>query len=211
MDGETFLKDLKIEEYFSIGFELAKNYYWVILGNTLLTLLVSVIISFTIIGVLFIPALIAGLIKFLLSTVRGEKVGIMDSWKFGFQNGMWWKSLLLVFIVTIGVITGFILLVIPGIYLATAWILGMYLLVDRGMLPTDALGKSRELVHELGFWKVFGVYALTNIAIQIMSIIPVVNFFVILVLPFMSTIYLAIYENTIKDHSSHPTEDGVRQ
>ena len=193
------MKDLKIEEYFSLGFELAKNYYWVILGNTLLTLLVSVIISFTIIGVLFIPALIAGLIKFLLSTVRGEKVGIMDSWKFGFQNGMWWKSLLLVLIMSIGIVVGLMLLIIPGLYLATVWILAMFLLVDRNMLPTDALGSSRELVHELGFWKVFGVYMLTNIVIQILSVIPILNIVAIFTIPFMYTIYLAVYENTIKD------------
>ena len=86
-----------------------------------------------------------------------------------------------------------------GLYLATVWFLAMFLLVDRNMLPTDALGSSRELVHELGFWKVFGVYMLTTFVIQILSVIPVLNILAIFTIPFMYTIYLAVYENTIKD------------
>jgi hypothetical protein len=193
------MKDLKIEEYFAIGFDSGKNNYWEILGNFLLTLLVIVVISFTIIGILFIPAFLAGFTKYLLNTVRGVKASISDCWKFGFENGMWWKSLLLVLIMSIGIVVGLMLLIIPGLYLATVWILAMFLLVDRNMLPTDALGSSRELVHELGFWKVFGVYMLTNIVIQILSVIPILNIVAIFTIPFMYTIYLAVYENTIKD------------
>ena len=193
------MKDLKMEEYFAIGFDSGKNNYWPILGNFLLTLIVIVIISFTIIGILFIPAFLAGYTKYLLNTVRGVKTSISECWKFGFKNGMWWKSLLLVFIMSIGVVVGLMLLIVPGLYLATVWLLAMFLLVDRSILPTDALGSSRELVHELGFWKVFGVYMLTNIVIQILTVIPVLNILAIFTIPFIYTIYLAVYENTIKD------------
>ena len=86
---------------------------------------------------------------------RGEEVDVGDSISWGFKDGMWLKSLIFLVVATIGILIGFLLLIIPGLYLSAAWFLGIYLLVDKGLSPMDALGKSRELVHEVGFWKVF--------------------------------------------------------
>ena len=166
------MKDLKIEEYFANGIELAKKNYWQIFLRTLVTSFLSVAAAVTIVGIFLLPAIMGGFYKFLLKTARGESDGIMDSWLYGFQNGMWWKTLLLLVISLIAMICGFLLLVIPGIYLATVWLLAWFLLVDNEILPTDSLQQSRELVHSLGFWKVFGVYAILTIIIQIISAIP---------------------------------------
>jgi hypothetical protein len=205
------MKDLKIEEYFTIGIEMAKKNYWVIFFRFIITVILCVIAAFTIIGLLFIPALLGGFYKFMLRAARGESEGIMDSWLHGFQNGMWWKTLLLMFITTIGVVLGFLLLLIPGIYLATVWLLAWFLLVDKGMLPTESLGQSRELVHAIGFWKVFGVYALLTIGFQIISIIPIVNILSLFALPFYLMIFVAVYENAIQNDSSLPLESGIRK
>ena len=148
-----------IEECFSFAFQLGKKSYWEVLIRFLITMILSVIAGFTIIGILLIPALFAGFYKFLIRSARGESKGIMDSWKYGFQNGMWWKTLLLIFISFFGIFLGLLMLLIPGIYLATVWLLAWFFLVDKGMLPTESLGQSREHVHSMGFWKVFGVYA----------------------------------------------------
>ena len=99
----------------------------------------------------------------------------MESWSFGFKNGMWWKSLLMGIMYGLGILFGFLLFIIPGIFLATVWLLGWFVLVDRDVLPTQALGKSYELVQMLGFWKVFGVYILLTLGIQIISRRPIVN------------------------------------
>ena len=46
----------------------------------------------------------------------------------------------------LGILFGFLLFIIPGIILATVWLLAWFVLVDRDVLPTQALGKSYELV-----------------------------------------------------------------
>ena len=108
-----------IEECFSFAFQLGKKSYAEVLVRFLITIVLSVIAGITIIGILLVPALIAGLYKFLIRSARGESKGIMDSWEYGFQNGMWWKTLLLMFISFFGIFLGLLLLFIPGIYLAT--------------------------------------------------------------------------------------------
>ena len=70
---------------------------------------------------------------------------------------MWWKTLLYTLIMIIGVAIGYILLIIPGIYLSIAWSFGFYLVIDKDMTPLDALQKSRELVHQVGFWKILRI------------------------------------------------------
>ncbi len=70
---------------------------------------------------------------------------------------MWWKTLLYSLIMIIGVAIGYILLIIPGIYLSIAWSFGFYLVIDKDMTPLDALQKSRELVHQVGFWKILRI------------------------------------------------------
>jgi|TARA_B110000438_G_scaffold256076_1_gene263322 hypothetical protein len=200
------MKNLKIEEYFAIGFKMAKKNYWIIFFRFIITVILVVIAAVTIIGLVFIPALLGGFYKFMLRAARGESKGIMDSWLYGFQNGMWWKSLLLMVISTLGTVAGFLLLLIPGIYLITAWLLAWFLLIDKGMFPTESLGKSRELVHAIGFWKVFGVYALLTVGIQILSVIPIVNILSLFILPFYLMIFVAVYENAIQNDSSHPNE-----
>ena len=140
---------------------------------------------------------VVGFIKFTLKAARGEEVDIGDSLSVGFKNGMWWKALLFWIIYLVGIIIGFVLFIATGLYLATVWLLGSYLLADKDMLPTEALGKSRELVHQLGFWKIFAVYIGLTIATNLISIIPFLGLVIFFLMPFIVMIYVAIYENAI--------------
>ena len=92
------------------------------------------------------------------------------------------------------------LLIAPGLYLLTVWVLGFYLLVDKEMLPTEALGKSRELVHQLGFWKIFAVVIALTITTELTSIFPILGFFVLFLMPFIMMTYIVVYENAIGNH-----------
>ena len=100
-------------------------------------------------------------------------------------------------IYAVGIVLGLILFIAPGLYLPTVWVLGIFLLVDKNMLPTEALGKSRELVHQLGFWKVFTVVIGLGIVTNLISIIPILGLFGIFLMPFIMMIYVAIYKNAI--------------
>ena len=170
------MKEIKTEEYFSIGFELGKRNYWTIFFNFLIYAVLCVCAAITVVGILIVPAILVGFIKFLLKAARGEEVDVGVSLSAGFENGMWWKALLFSIIYGVGIALGLLLLIAPGLYLITAWVLGIYLLVDKKMLPTEALGKSRELVHQLGFWKIFAVVIALTITTELTSIFPILGF-----------------------------------
>ena len=205
------MKEIRAEEYFSIGFELGKKQYWTIFFNFLVYAVLALVASITIVGLLIVPAICIGFIKSMLKAARGEKIEIGDSLSEGFQNGLWWKGLLFSIIYTAGVAIGFMLLIAPGLYLATVWLLGIYLLVDKGMLPTEALGKSRELVHELGFWKIFAVYIGITLALQIASFIPVLGLAIFFLFPFIMMIYIAIYENAIDNSLADSEQEKLKE
>ena len=191
------MKEIRAEEYFSIGFGLGKKEYWTIFFNFLIYGILAICASITVVGIFVVPAIFVGFIKFTLKAARGEEVDIGDSLSVGFKNGMWWKALLFWIIYLVGIIIGFVLFIAPGLYLATVWLLGIFLLVDKDMLPTEALGKSRELVHQLGFWKIFAVYIGLTIATNLISIIPFLGLVIFFLMPFIVMIYVAIYENAI--------------
>jgi len=200
------MKEIKAEEYFLIGFELGKRNYWTIFFNFLIFIVVCFCAAITVVGILILPAIVVGFIKFLLKAARGEEVDVGDSLSAGFKNGMWWKALLFSIIYIVGIALGLMLLIAPGLYLITAWALGIYLLADKEMLPTEALGKSRELVHQLGFWKIFAVVIALTITTELTSIFPILGLFIIFLMPFIMMTYVAIYENAISNPSTTTNE-----
>jgi len=191
---------MKVEEFFSEGIKLAKPEYWTIFFNYIIFILLIILASVTIIGLLVVPALMMGFIQFILRAGRGEKVDVGDSLSWGFQDGMWLNSLIFSFIAGLGITIGFLLLVVPGIYLSVAWFLGVYLLVDKGLKPMEALEKSRELVHEVGFWKVLIILLAMNMGVYIIAlVIPFFGSLALLFLyPFVWMVQVAIYQRAIK-------------
>ena len=60
----------------------------------------------------------------------------------------------------LGVVFGLILLIVPGLYLLTRWILIIPVIVLEGRSAGESFGRSWELVKGFG-WNVFGVIVLT--------------------------------------------------
>ncbi len=177
----------------------------------------SVCAGITLIGIIIIPAIVVGVTDCALKIFRGEKYHYKDSLSVGFKEGMWWKSFLFCLIVIAGFFPIFVIpyildnlnililiLAIISLYLSIAWMLGLYLLADKNMSPIKALGKSRELVHQLGFWVCFSFW----ITLQIFSMIIYFPFgFLIysLFAPFLLMSWIALYENasgnlSVKSH-----------
>lgn len=200
------MKEIRAGEYFSIGFELGKRNYWTIFFNYLIYAVLCICAGITIVGIFILPAILVGFVRFLLKAARGEEVDIGDSLSAGFKNGMWWKALSFSIIYIVGITLGFMLLIAPGLYLLTGWAIGFYLLVDKEMLPQEALSKSRELVHQLGFWKIFVVVITLAIITGITSIFPILDLFVIFLMPFLMMTQTAVYENAISNSSTTAIE-----
>jgi hypothetical protein len=60
----------------------------------------------------------------------------------------------------IGISIGLVLLIVPGLYLLTIWLLIVPVIMLEGAGIIDSFGRSRELVSGQG-WNVFGVVVLT--------------------------------------------------
>lgn len=200
------MKEIRAGEYFSIGFELGKRNYWTIFFNYLIYAVLCICAGITIVGIFILPAILVGFVRFLLKAARGEDVEIGDSLSAGFKNGMWWKALSFSIIYIVGITLGLMLLIAPGLYLLTGWAVGFYLLVDKEMPPQEALTKSRELVHQLGFWKIFVVVITLAIITGITSIFPILDLFVIFLMPFLMMTQTAVYENAISNSSTTAIE-----
>lgn len=200
------MKEIRAGEYFSIGFELGKRNYWTIFFNYLIYAVLCICAGITIVGIFILPAILVGFVRFLLKAARGEDVEIGDSLSAGFKNGMWWKALSFSIIYIVGITLGLMLLIAPGLYLLTGWAVGFYLLVDKEMPPQEALTKSRELVHQLGFWKIFVVVITLAIITGITSIFPILDLFVVFLMPFLMMTQTAVYENAISNSSTTAIE-----
>ena len=190
---------MKVEEFFSEGFRLAKPEYWTIIFNCLIYLIVGIVAIFSIVGWLALPSLVAGFTRFTLRAARGTEVDVGDSMSWAFKDGMWSKSLVYGLVSTLGILIGFLLLIIPGLYLMAAWALGWFLLVEERIRPMEALARSRELVHEVGFWKVFITIIVLQIGTQLIQLIPYVGPLLVLFLyPLIVMVYISIFEHAIK-------------
>lgn len=201
------MQDMSFDAFFSRGIERTKPKYWSLLGNFCLFGLAIVVAAITVIGILIIPALIAGLIHFLLASARGQEPGFGSSVSAGFAEGMWWKSLFLVIVLILGLMIGFMLLIIPGIYLSVVWFYAFYLLVDKKMDIFETLQTSRKLIHQQGFWKIFGVLLVINIVNSVLSAIPLVSLAALFLVPFIMMIYVTMYQNAIGEDSDDEVPD----
>jgi hypothetical protein len=70
----------------------------------------------------------------------------------------------------LGIAVGFILLIVPGLYLLTIWSLVIPVVVLERVPAMDSFGRSRELVRGNG-WNVFGVIVMTVLILIAVSIV----------------------------------------
>jgi uncharacterized membrane protein len=98
--------------------------------------------------------LIGGLFKYYLKLIRGENATVGDAFAgFGPSAG---QLLLLGLVQCVLVDAGFLLCIVPGIYLSVSWYLATPLVIDRQLGFWDAMELSRKVVSKHWF-VVFGL------------------------------------------------------
>ena len=110
---------------------------------------------------------------------------------FGYFSKMF-SLLLTMIIMYIMVLIGFLLLVLPGIYLAVAYYMAMPLVVEKGMSPWQALETSRKAITHRWF-SVFGLFFIMSL-ILFVSAIPL-GLGMIWTLPMMIIAFGILYRN----------------
>ncbi|MFT5697955.1 MAG: hypothetical protein ACI8ZB_000809 [Desulforhopalus sp.] len=110
---------------------------------------------------------LAGLLFMGIRRVVGDTV----SWKMIFHGFSFTGKIVVVSILQFIFITiGFLLLILPGIYLTVGYAMAIPLIVDKNLSPWQALETSRKAVHKV-WWKVAALY-LVMCLIFLVAVIP---------------------------------------
>jgi predicted Zn finger-like uncharacterized protein len=93
------------------------------------------------------------------------------SWKMVFAGFPLAVNLLIASILMLVLVfCGFVLLILPGIYLTVGYTMALPLMLDRGLAPWEAMEASRRAIHKV-WWKVFGTFLVMGF-IYLVSVIP---------------------------------------
>ena len=131
--------------------------FGVLAGNIVFQVLVDSI------SVLFI----AGLLVVGIRHVVGKPV----SWNMVFDGFPLAAKIVVAYLLQfIMICIGFLLLVLPGIYLSVGYALTIPLIVDQQLSPWQAMERSRKAVHKV-WWKVAGLFLIMGF-IMVVSMIP---------------------------------------
>jgi len=159
-----------------------------IVNNTVVTLL-----SFPV-----LMPLMVGLMTAALRHVRGETVTFGDFFAYYAQTGVISLASLVIYLMTT---LGFLLLILPGIYLSVAYTFTFLLMFDKGMTIWDAMELSRKAVSKHWF-KIFALMLLIGAALLGGFLTFGVGLYWAAPLAFV-TLYGLLYETMFGSHSSH--------
>jgi hypothetical protein len=140
---------------------------------------ILIVLGVTIISAPVSTIFMAGLFKYYLKLIRGEPAGVSDAFSgFGPRTG---QLILLSLVQMILLMIGYMLCVIPGIYLSAAWYFALPLVIDRGLNFWPAMELSRRMVSKHWFivfaaMLVFGLVAMLGViacGIGILATMPI--------------------------------------
>jgi len=160
------------------------------IGFTCIFILLSLaMLIFPLSPLIFSGPLSLGVVFFYLNISRNKYAEIGNIFE-GFNN--FGDALLAYIVYFISIFFGFILFIIPGIFLALAWSQTFYILHDNpGISATDALKKSWDMMD--GFkWD----YFLLALIFVLLFILSSFTFYIALLwlIPFMQMSYAKFYE-----------------
>jgi uncharacterized membrane protein len=161
-------ESLPLGEYFKTGWGLFKQYPGGFVGFCLLNLLIQGLLNgITYVGAVASVAITSPLFmgNFIVSAklLQGQTPEFRDFFA-GFQYFLPLLLLSLISGLFIGI--GILLLIIPGVYLAVAYLFASYLVVDRGLEFWPAMELSRRTIHPrwFGFFAFILLLVLLNLA-----------------------------------------------
>ena len=91
-------------------------------------------------------------------------------WKMIFTSFSCWRRLIVTCCLQwFFIVLGFLLLILPGIYLSIGYAYAMLLVLDKDMSPWQAMEVSRKVIHKI-WWKMFGLYVLVGLVMFLAAI-----------------------------------------
>jgi len=216
---------MHIEEYdFSIigvlkeGFRRAYGVKWIFMGAVLLYYIIQIVMGLTILT--FIPSLMqvidyiiailtlpisVGIVMLGINRAREQELHIHDI--FNYFNDFP-QLLLTYFLMVLLIALGFMLLILPGIYLAVAYTFALPLVVDKKLGAWEAMELSRKTITKQWF-NFFGL-GIVAILFILVSAIP----FGIGLIWSIPTVYIAyglLYHRLFDDDEEEVHEEEVHE
>ena len=183
--------NFELEKALYGGFNFGKSNYVLIWVNGFIAVCASVLAAITVVGILALPAIWAGFTESLLRIRRGEEVKMGVFFRAGFDQ--WGAFFILILLLALGIMAGFALLIIPGIYLLVAWYFVFYLKIDNHeMSISDCFSKSMNLVSEAGWLKLFIFVLIITVPVSIINMFTF-ELASIIIFPFISMMQVEAY------------------
>ena len=183
--------NFELEKALYGGFNFGKSNYVLIWVNGFIAVCASVLAAITVVGILALPAIWAGFTESLLRIRRGEEVKMGVFFRAGFDQ--WGAFFILLLLLALGIMAGFALLIIPGIYLLVAWYFVFYLKIDNHeMSISDCFSKSMNLVSEAGWLKLFIFVLIITVPVSIINMLTF-ELASIILFPFISMMQVEAY------------------
>jgi hypothetical protein len=183
--------NFELEKALYGGFNFGKSNYVLIWVNGFIAVCASVLAAITVVGILALPAIWAGFTESLLRIRRGEEVKMGVFFRAGFNQ--WGAFFIIILLLALGIMAGFALLIIPGIYLLVAWYFVFYLKIDNHeMSISDCFSKSMNLVSEAGWLKLFIFVLIITVPVSIINMFTF-ELASIILFPFISMMQVEAY------------------
>jgi uncharacterized membrane protein len=191
-----------IGDCFSRGWQLVKKNFWLAVGATAVMILLSFALgSIPIVGPLADLALTfvlwGGLAWMFLKLVRGQAADMNDAFA-GFSLAFV-PLMLASIVVQLLTAVGFVLCILPGVYLFVAWWgFTSLLILDKKLDFWPAMELSRKVVHK-HWWQVFGLVILIVLVTLAGALALVVGLFFTTPIAVAASVYA--YEDVFGDRS----------
>jgi len=201
--------EVNIGDYFSRGWEIFKQYAWAFVVFTLVTFLIALALSLlpsplgmrasgdaaigggNILANILSPILGVGYYFVAFQIMRNREYGFGD-----FFHGF--KKFLPVFLTALisGILIGigFVLLILPGIYLAVAYLFAQLFVIDKNLSFWSAMEASRKVITKK--WFSFLGLGLLLALVNILGLI-ILGVGLLVTIPFSACVVAAAYEDIV--------------
>lgn len=108
----------------------------------------------------------AGLLYMGVKRAVGQKI----TWRLGLTAFSYTGKILVATVLQfVMVMIGYLLLILPGIYLSVGYAMTLPLIIERGLSPWQAMEASRKAIHKV-WWRVFGLYIVVGLLFAVAMI-----------------------------------------
>ncbi|HTS19693.1 MAG TPA: GYF domain-containing protein [Verrucomicrobiae bacterium] len=180
--AEILARDYRIDigRCIGRGWELVKANFWLLVGSCFLVFVImaavgAIPILGVIAGLIVDGVLLGGLYLLFLKRIRGESAAVGDAFA-GFSLAF--VQLMLAQLV-VGLLSsvGFLLCILPGVYLAVAWSFAVPLVIDKKLDFWPAMELSRKVISH-HWWTMFGLLIVAGLVFALGVLGCVVGVFI---------------------------------